>query len=100
MQRFQASQPWESAGGEVEEIEVVHVAAGSHPDAPGEPGLSMTWHQDSDSYGLVMPIARLAAQAGDLDAVPFYLRLAIDEPHRSSPDGSRVWFFDLPAGPY
>ena len=57
VQRFQASQPWESAGGEVEEIEVVHVAAGSHPDAPGEPGLSMTWHQDSDSYGLVMPQA-------------------------------------------
>jgi hypothetical protein len=47
-----------------------------------------------------MPIGRLAFQSGDLDAVPTYLALAIDEPHGPTDDGSRLWFFDLPSGPY
>jgi hypothetical protein len=36
-----------------------------------------------------MPIGRLAEQSGGLSAVPFYLRLVIDEPHVPTPDSSR-----------
>jgi hypothetical protein len=60
----------------------------------------MKWHQGEHQFGLLMPITRLATQAGDLDGVAFYLRLAVDEPHEPSPNGERRWFSNLPSGPY
>jgi hypothetical protein len=60
----------------------------------------MQWHQGHREFGLLMPIERLAHQAGGLDGVPFYLREAVREPHDRSPQATRTWFTDLPSGPY
>jgi hypothetical protein len=60
----------------------------------------MQWRQGDQEFGLLMPIERLAHQAAGLDSVPFYLRLAVDEPHNQSPQETRTWFTDLPSGPY
>jgi hypothetical protein len=60
----------------------------------------MRWRQGSNLYGLLMPLGRLVDQAGDIAQVPFYLQLAVDEPHAEAPDGTRLWFQDLPSGPY
>jgi hypothetical protein len=79
--------------GHLDEIEVIYVGEGS------EPGLRMTWHQGADRFGLLNSVGRLAEQAGGLDALPFYLRLAIDEPHGPVPHASRQWFLALPSAP-
>lgn len=89
---------WDPPGGVLDSVEVAHLCA--KPDADPVPGVVMTWHQGESRFGLAMPIGRLAFQSGDLDAVPTYLALAIDEPHGPTDDGSRLWFFDLPSGPY
>ena len=60
----------------------------------------MQWRQGLKQFGLLMPIDRLAHQAGGLDSVPFYLGLAVDEPHDQPQEGTRTWFTDLPSGPY
>ena len=86
--------------GDLESIEVVQVTVGQDLGQDPEPGLCMTWAQGERKFGLVMPIRRVAQQAGALDAAPFYLQLAVDEPHRGSADGSRRWFLDLPSGPF
>lgn len=96
--RLRASTPWEPPGGVLDTVEIVHVCP--TPDAGWEPGVLMTWHQGENLFGLAIPIGRLAFQSGDLDAVPAYLMLAVDEPHGPTVDGSRLWFFDLPSGPY
>jgi uncharacterized protein YbjT (DUF2867 family) len=70
------------------------------PDFIGEPGVLLTWHQGAAQFGVVIAIGRLAWQSAGLESVPFYLRLAVDEPHRPAPEGSRRWFLDLPSGPY
>lgn len=85
--------------GVLESIEVVHVAAGNL-GLPAEPGLLMRWRQSGQPFALLASVRRLAEQAGGLEALPFYLGLARDEPHAPGPDGVTVWFTDLPAGPY
>jgi hypothetical protein len=90
--------PWDPPGGVLDTVEVAHVCR--TPDADRVPAVVMTWHQDENLFGLVMPIERLAFQSGDLDAVPTYLMVAIDEPHGPTEDGSRLWFLDLPSGPF
>jgi hypothetical protein len=91
---FLASTAFHPSTGEVDSIEVVGVAEAA------EPHVRMTWHQGEHLFGLLIPISRLAVESGGLDAVPFYLRLAMDEPHSPTEDGSRHWFSDLPSGPY
>lgn len=90
-QEASSSQNW---FGVVESIEVVDVGD------PAGAGIRLMWHQGEHSFGLLMPIVRLAAQAGGLDGVPFYLRLAVKEPHEPARNGQRQWFSDLPSGPY
>jgi hypothetical protein len=97
---FRTSTAFQPSTGEVDSIGVVHVGGGQPPEDVAEPGVEMTWHQGKHRFGLLMPITRLAAEAGGLGAVPFYLRVAIDEPHRPTADGTRRWFSDLPSGPY
>ncbi|MCU1675378.1 MAG: hypothetical protein JWM93_136 [Frankiales bacterium] len=60
----------------------------------------MRWRQGPNQFGLLIAMSRLVRQAGDVSQLAPYLKLAVDEPHVPSPDGSRVWFFDLPSGPY
>jgi hypothetical protein len=84
---------------EIDGVEAVELRSG-HPPSTTTHGVAMQWRQGSHEYGLLMPIERLAHQAGGLDSVPFYLGLAVDEPHNRSPQGTRTWFTDLPSGPY
>jgi hypothetical protein len=58
------------------------------------------WKTSSNRFGLLNSVRSLAEQAGGLDALPFYLRLAIHEPRGPVPDASRMWFLDLPTAPY
>jgi hypothetical protein len=90
------SATWDTPGGELDLIEVSHVCPTPHSESV--PGVLMTWHQDQNQFGLVMPIERLAEQAGAFESVPTYLMLTVDEPHGPTQDGSRLWFFDLPSG--
>jgi hypothetical protein len=95
----QSSATNRSGSGDLQSIEAVHVGRGwSASDVV--PGIEMRWRQGSDLYGLLMPLERLVDEAGDLAQVPFYLRLAVDEPHGEVPEGTRLWFQDLPSGPY
>jgi hypothetical protein len=88
-----------SGFGHLLSIEAVHVGTGwSASDLV--PGIEMRWRQGGNLYGLLMPLERLVSQAGDLAGVPFYLQLAADEPHGEVPDGTRLWFQDLPSAPY
>ena len=100
LEGFHACTAFEPSNGEVDTIEPVFVGTGDPPDFVGEPGVLLTWHQSQARFGLVIGISRLAWQSAGLEAAPFYLRLAVDEPHAPSPDGSRRWFLDLPSGPY
>lgn len=84
---------------EIQRAEVVQLRSGQFPEV-AVPGVVLEWRQAGNKFGLLMPIDRLARQAGDLDGVPFYLRLAVSEPHGESPEGARAWFTDLPSGPY
>jgi hypothetical protein len=97
---FRACRAFEPSSGSVETIEAVEVGAGEPPDFVGEPGVLLTWRQPAGRFGLLIAIDRLVWQAGGLDETGFYLRLAVDEPHRPAVDGSRRWFLDLPSGPY
>ncbi len=92
------ARPADGFGDSFESIEVVEVRS-VEPEATSA-GISLRWLQGDNKYGLLMPIGRLARQAGSLDGVAFYLRLAVDEPHESPPESARAWFADLPAGPY
>lgn len=60
------------------------------------PAISLRWRQAQHEFGLLMPLDRLVVQAGDLDGVPFYLALAVKEPHGGSTEPARTWFTDLP----
>jgi hypothetical protein len=84
---------------DVGRLEVVELRSGNGP-ATTVAGVLMEWRQGTDQFGLLMPIERLAYQAGGLDAVAFYLRLAVQEPHGGAAEGRRAWFTDLPSGAY
>jgi hypothetical protein len=84
---------------EVERLAVIQLHGGNWPVSTTH-GVAMQWRQGRQEFGLLMPIERLAYQAGGIDAVPFYLGLAVDEPHGESSDGTPTWFTDLPSGPY
>ena len=84
---------------EIENVEVVELRSGHWPVTTTH-GVAMQWRQGRREFGLLMPIERLALQAGGLGGVPFYLGLAVSEPHNQSPEGTRTWFTDLPSGPY
>jgi hypothetical protein len=86
-------------GGDLDDIDVVYIGEGNHGGQDPEPGLRMTWHQEGNRFGLLNSVRHLAEQAGGLEALPFYLSLAIDEPHGPAPDADRLWFLDLPSGP-
>jgi hypothetical protein len=86
-------------GVELDDIKVVYIAEDEQVGQGSEPGLRMTWHQWGNQFGLLNSVRRLAEQAGGFDAIPFYLWLAIDEPHQPAPDASRLWFRDLPTAP-
>lgn len=86
-------------GVEVESVEVAGLRAGQFSRAT-VPGIALRWSQGDHRFGLLMPIERLVQQAGGLDGVAFYLRVAVNEPHEPPPAGSRSWFTDLPSGPY
>ena len=87
-------------GGIVESAEIAYIQEGQSPSDAVEPGLLVRWRQRSDEFGLLVPITRLISQAGSLEGVPFYLGLAIDEPHEPAVEGFCHWFLDLPSGPY
>ena len=97
---FHSSRSSGRNGGEVESIEVVWVSRGAPPDLQPEPGVRLSWRQRQGRFGLLMPIQRLAEQSGSLEMVPFYLRLAVDEPHGAPAPEAVMWFGDLPSGPY
>jgi hypothetical protein len=84
---------------EIKGVEVVELRSGHWPTTTTH-GVAMQWRQGRKQFGLLMPIERLARQAGGLDGVPFYLREAVREPHDESPEGAPTWFTDLPSGPY
>jgi len=98
--RMWTESPMSRSSERPETLEVVHISVGFDIGQDPEPGVCMTWTQGEQAFGLVMPISRLARQSGDLESVPFYLQLTVDEPHGRSPDGSRRWFLDLPSGVY
>lgn len=85
--------------GIVESINVIDVATGQWP-LEIVTGIELRWRQGDNLFGLLIPIDRLEREAGELEAVPFYLRLAVEEPHGAAPNGVRLWFTDLPSGPY
>lgn len=85
--------------GELDAIEVVHCCAGQEPSEM-VPGVELRWHQGDNEFGILTPIDRLALQSGGLSGVPFYLHLALHEPHGEAPAGTRLWLNDLPSGPY
>jgi hypothetical protein len=91
--------PPEALDAEIGGVEVVQLCSGHGPSTMTH-GVAMQWRQGRQEFGLLMPIERLAHQAGGLDSVPFYLGLAVDEPHDQFPEGPRTWFTDLPSGPY
>ncbi|HTY72841.1 MAG TPA: hypothetical protein VMI11_10525 [Actinomycetes bacterium] len=62
-----------------------------------EPGICMTWRQGENAFGLLNSVRRLVELTGAAISLPFYLGLAIDEPHPGSLTGVRVWFIDLPS---
>lgn len=97
---FRSSRSSGRNAGEVESIEVVWVSRGAPPDLGPEPGVRLTWRQREGRFGLLMPIERLAEQSGSLEMVPFYLRLAVDEPHGAPDPETVMWFSNLPSGPY
>jgi hypothetical protein len=68
---------------EIEGVEEVQLRSGQWPVTTTH-GVAMQWRQGGNEFGLLIPIERLARQAGGLDAVPFYLGLAVDEPHNPS----------------
>lgn len=84
---------------EIEGVEVVELRSGEYASTATY-GVVMQWRQGRQQFGLLMPIERLAQQSGGLHAVPFYLGVAVDEPHVDSPQETRLWFTDLPSGPY
>ncbi len=84
---------------EIEGVEVIEIRSGQFP-VTAVTGVALQWRQGRHEFGLLMPIERLADQAGGLDGVPFYLGLAVSEPHGGSSGGTRTWFTDLPSGPY
>lgn len=86
--------------GELEGIDVVHVMVGQSVGQDPEPGIRMTWRQGDWAFGLLMPFSTVVEESGGIDSAAFYLRLAVDEPHGPTPDDSRLWFVDLPSGPY
>lgn len=96
---FLAASPIDPLYGELDSIEVVHASTGPAP-SDIVPGFELRWHQGDNRFGILTPIERLALQAGGLAGVPFYLHLALHEPHREAPGGTRLWFNDLPSGPY
>lgn len=98
VERIRASRRPETTYGALESIEMVQVGEGERMDQFPEHGLRMTWRQDDAAFGLLMSMGRLVAQSGSVESIEFYLRLAIDEPHSPAPDGSRLWFLDLPSG--
>jgi hypothetical protein len=97
LEGFLASTAFQPSNGEVESVEVVEVV---EVEETSEPGIRLTWHQGQHAFGLLIPITRLAYESGGLDQAPWYLRLAVDEPHEPAPNGERRWFSDLPSGPY
>jgi hypothetical protein len=94
--RFRSSAALEPLGGEVGELEAVWVSREGGLAGNDEAAVRMTWRQASNHFGLLMPLSRLLKQSGDLDGAAFALRLAVDEPHEPSPDGTTLWFEDLP----
>ncbi len=100
VERLRSASPWVPAGGVLDSVDVVHVGVGQQVGQAYEPGVRMKWHQGESRFGLLMSIRRLAEQSAGIDSVPFYLQFAVDEPHEGAPDGSRVWFVDLPSAPY
>lgn len=88
--------------GHLENAEVVSIAeSGQWRGDVLLPGVSMTWHQDDRPFGLLMSVQLLIDHGGgDVGSMAFYLRLAVDEPHAPAKDGGRLWFPDLPSGPY
>jgi len=91
--------PDDFALAQVDAVEAVHIGRGWSASEV-VPGIEMRWRQGSNLFGLLMPLDRLIAQAGELEGVAFYLRLAVYEPHGEVPDGTRLWFEDLPSAPY
>lgn len=89
----------DASDSQVEQVEVVELRSGQTPVATAA-GIALQWRQGANLFGLLLPIERLAHQSGGLEAVPFYLRLAVSEPHGGSSGGARTWFTDLPSGPY
>jgi hypothetical protein len=88
---------------DLDTIDVVYVSNGQASErgwSEPEPGVRMTWHQGANRFGLLISINRLAEESGDLGGVPFFLRVAIREPHGPTADGSRLWFLHLPSGTY
>jgi hypothetical protein len=94
-----ADAPEDLDDAEIEGAEVVELRSGHWPVTITH-GVAMQWRQGRKEFGLLMPIERLAHQAGGLDGVPFYLRVAVREPHEEAEGGTRSWFTDLPSGPY
>jgi hypothetical protein len=96
---FTRSTAFDPLGGVVEGIHAVWVSQKGRWGADVEAGVRLTWRQADNQYGLLMPLSRLLQQTGDLDSAAFYLRLAVDEPHGPTPDGTILWFEDLPTAP-
>lgn len=96
VETFGASTAFDPLGGDVQDIAAVWVSEQGRFGSDVEGGVRLTWRQGDNHYGLLMPISRLLEQTGDLDSAAFYLRLAVDEPHAPTPDGSVLWFEDLP----
>jgi len=91
--------PRHDPGVVVESIDVVGLRAGQL-SGDAVPGVALQWSQHDRRFGLLMPIERLAQQAGGIEGAAFYLRVAVNEPHEPSGVGTRSWFTDLPSGPY
>ena len=96
VEKFLALEVFNPPNGLFEEIEVVWVKESTEPDGPPIPAICLTWSQGPNLFGLVSSIDRLAEQVGNVESIPFYLRLAIDEPHWPAPDGRRLWFTNHP----
>ena len=62
------AQPNDPHGGDLEDIEVVHVLHGQDMDQAREPGILMTWHQGQNVFGLLTPMGRLIHQAGGVES--------------------------------
>lgn len=97
---FRTSKALEPLFGSVEALEVVRVSQRGAVGAAAEVGIRLVWVQDGQRYELVMPVSRLVDQSGGIGSAAFFLRLAVDEPHGPTPDGTVLLFEDLPSGPY